>query len=119
MQRHIFLDADRVRAQMGERMEALEDYQIDRAKVPSVNAANRTLLKTVGTKRVPEEQLRSIQVPVSLIWGRHDRVMPFRYAERASAAYGWPLYPIEEAGHLPFVEQPVAFEAALREILGS
>jgi pimeloyl-ACP methyl ester carboxylesterase len=117
MQRQVFLDADRVRAQMGDRLEMLEDYQIDRAKQPSVNAANRTLLRRVGTKQVPEEQLRTIDVPVAMIWGRRDRVMPFKYAERASASFGWPLYPIEDAGHLPFVEQPAAFVAALRAIL--
>jgi pimeloyl-ACP methyl ester carboxylesterase len=117
MQRQIFLDADRVRAQMGDRLEVLEDYQIDRAKQPSVNAANRTLLRRVGTKQVPEEQLRTIEVPVAMIWGRRDRVMPFKYAERASASFGWPLHPIEDAGHLPFVEQPAAFEGALRAIL--
>ena len=43
--------------------------------------------------------------------------MRFRYAERASAAYGWSLYPIADAGHLPFVEQPEAFESALRAAL--
>lgn len=117
MQRQTFLDAARVRAQMGDRLEVLEDYQIDRAKQPSVNAANRTLLRKVGSKQVPDEQLRKIQVPVSMIWGRRDRVMPFKYAERASASFGWPLYPIEDAGHLPFVEQPAAFEGALRAIL--
>jgi pimeloyl-ACP methyl ester carboxylesterase len=117
MQRQIFLDADRVRATMGDRLEALEDYQIDRAKQPSVNAANRTLLRKVGTKQVPDEKLRTIEAPVAMIWGRRDRVMPFKHAERASASFGWPLYPIEDAGHLPFVEQPAAFEAALRAIL--
>ncbi len=114
LQRQIFRDADRVRAAAGERLAALEDYQIDRARQPSVSAANRTLLREVGTKPVPAGQLRKIRVPVAMIWGRQDRVMPFRYAERASAAYGWSLYPIDDAGHLPFVEQPVAFEAALR-----
>jgi pimeloyl-ACP methyl ester carboxylesterase len=117
MQRQIFLDADRVRAQMGVRLEALEDYQIDRTKQPSVNAANRTLLRKIGTKQVPDEQLRRIAVPVGMIWRRRDRVMPFKYAERASATFGWALYPIEDAGHLPFVEQPAAFDAALRAIL--
>ena len=117
LQRQIFRDADRVRAAAGERLHALEDYQLDRARQPSVNAANRTLLRQVGTKQVPKEQLRRVDVPVALIWGRHDRVMPFRHAERASAAYGWPLYPIEDAGHVPFVEQPKAFEAALRSSL--
>jgi pimeloyl-ACP methyl ester carboxylesterase len=117
MQRQLFRDADRVRAAAGKGIEAVEDYQIDRARQPSVNAANRTLLRQVGTKPVPDEELRGIRVPVEMIWGRHDRVMPFRYAERASAAYGWPLYPIDDAGHLPFVEQPQAFAAALRTAL--
>jgi pimeloyl-ACP methyl ester carboxylesterase len=117
LQRQIFRDADRVRTAAGERLEALEDYQIDRAREPTVSAANRTLLRAVGTKPVPAEELRRIHVPVALIWGRQDRVMPFRYAERASAAYGWSLYPIDDAGHLPFVEQPLAFEAALTAAL--
>ena len=117
LQNQIFRDADRVRAAAGERLEALEDYQIDRARQPSVNAANRTLLREVGTKQVPDAELRRIEIPVAMIWGRHDRVMPFRYAERASARFGWPLHAIDDSGHLPFVEQPVAFEAALRQSL--
>jgi pimeloyl-ACP methyl ester carboxylesterase len=117
MQNVIFLDGARVRAQMGERLAALRDYQIERAKQPSVNQANRVLLKTLGTKRIPDEELRRIRVPVAMIWGRHDRVMKFKLAERASTKFGWPLYAIEDAGHIPIVEQPAAFGAALREIL--
>jgi pimeloyl-ACP methyl ester carboxylesterase len=113
LQKQIFRDADRVRAAAGERLEVLEDYQIDRARQPSVNAANRTLLREVGTRPVSDDELRRLDVPVAMIWGRHDRVMPFRYAERASARYDWPLYPIEDAGHVPFVEQPAAFAQAL------
>jgi pimeloyl-ACP methyl ester carboxylesterase len=117
MQRQIFHDADRVRAAAGKGIEAVEDYQIDRARQPSVSAANRTLLRQVGMKPVSDEEIRGIRVPVELIWGRDDRVMPFRYAERASAAYGWPLHAIDDAGHVPFVEQPQAFAAALRAAL--
>jgi pimeloyl-ACP methyl ester carboxylesterase len=117
MQEVIFYDAQRVRAQMGERMTALLDYQIERAKQPTVRAANRTLLRTLGTKRIPDDELRRIAVPVSLIWGRHDRVMKFGIAERASRRFGWPLYPIDDAGHLPVAEQPAAFGEALRTIL--
>lgn len=117
MQRQIFFDVDRVRAQMGDRLPALQDYQIDRAKQPSVNAANRMLLRKVGTKRIPDDELRRIKVPAALIWGRHDRVMPIKHAQRASAKFGWPLYPIEDAGHIPMAEQPAAFGAALRAIL--
>lgn len=117
MQRQIFFDVDHVRSQMGDRLTALQDYQIDRAKQPSVNAANRTLLRKVGTRRIPDAELRKIRVPVALIWGRHDRVMPIKHAEQASAKFGWPLYPIEDAGHLPMAEQPAPFGAALRTIL--
>jgi pimeloyl-ACP methyl ester carboxylesterase len=116
-QRQVFFNAERVRAQMGDRLTAVVEYQIDRAKQPSVNRANRTLLRKVGTKRIPDDELRKIQIPVALIWGRHDRVNNIKHAERASAEFGWPLYAIENAGHVPFVEQPAAFGAALTEIL--
>jgi pimeloyl-ACP methyl ester carboxylesterase len=56
-------------------------------------------------------------VPTTLIWGRQDRVMRLRIAEKASARYGWPLEVIEDAGHLS-LEQPEAFRAALRAALG-
>jgi pimeloyl-ACP methyl ester carboxylesterase len=117
MQRQIFLDAGRVRAQMGERLVALQDYQIERAKQPSVKEANRKLLRNVGTKPIADDDLRKIKIPVALIWGVRDRVMPFKYAERASKKFGWRLFPIEDAGHLPLAEQPAAFGAALREFL--
>jgi len=116
-QRQVFLDIDNVRAQMGDRLTAIRDYQVDRAQQPSVNAANRALLRKIGTKRIPDEELRKIKVPVALIWGRRDRVMSIKQAERASRKFGWPLYPIEEAGHVPMVEQPAEFSAALRAIL--
>ena len=116
-QRQVFLDIDHVRAQIGDRLTAIRDYQVDRAQQPSVHAANRTLLRKVGTKRIPDNELRKIKVPVALIWGRRDRVMSIKQAEQASAKFGWPLYPIEDAGHVPMVEQPVAFAAVLRAIL--
>jgi pimeloyl-ACP methyl ester carboxylesterase len=117
MQRQIFFNVDRVREQMGERLAALEDYQLDRAKQQSVNAANRVLLRKIGTKPIPVDDLRKIKMPVAMIWGRHDRVMPLKYAERATAKFDWPLHVIEDAGHIPMAEQPAQFGAALRAVL--
>ncbi len=117
MQNVIFYDAHRVRAEMGDRMTALLDYQIERAKQPTVRTANRALLRMLGTKRIPDDELRRIAVPVSLVWGRHDRVMKFEIAERASRKFGWPLFPIDDAGHIPVAEQPAAFGEVLRTIL--
>ena len=52
-------------------------------------------------------------MPVALIWGRNDRVMRFRIAEEASARFGWPLYLLDDCGHVSSVERPQAFVEAL------
>jgi pimeloyl-ACP methyl ester carboxylesterase len=78
-----------------------------------VGAANRQLLRRIDTRRIPDNELRNIRVPVALIWGRKDRVMRFRIAQKASARFGWPLYPVD-AGHIPMAERPDALFEALR-----
>jgi len=115
--RQIAVDPARVRALLGERWEASQAYLLDLARTPSVRAANRRLLRELGTKRIPPQELARITVPTSLIWGRQDRVMRLRIAEAASARYGWPLHVIEDAGHFS-IEQPEASRAALRAALG-
>jgi pimeloyl-ACP methyl ester carboxylesterase len=111
--RQVFVDPERARAGWGDHWAAFEEYHIDRAAQPSVGAANRELLRRMGVRRIPSDQLREIDVPVALIWGRNDPVMRFRIAEKASAQFGWPLYPIDECGHVPHVERPEAFVDAL------
>jgi len=115
--RQVTVDPSRVRALLGERWEASQAYNLDRARTPSVRAANRRLLRELGTKTIPPHELARIAVPTSLIWGRHDRVMRLRIAEAASVRYGWPLHVVEDAGHFA-LEQPQAFRAALRAALG-
>jgi pimeloyl-ACP methyl ester carboxylesterase len=116
--RQVAADPDRVRALMGDRWEASQAYSLDRARTPSVRAANRRMLRELGTKTIPPEDLARIAVPTALIWGRHDRVMRLRIAEEASARYGWPLHVIEDAGHFS-IEQPDASREALRAALGN
>jgi pimeloyl-ACP methyl ester carboxylesterase len=117
--RTVAFDADDVRAQSARRYPTLQDYLIERVRRPDVRAADRALWRTVGTRRIPDRELLGIAVPVSLIWGRHDRVTPLAHAERASATFGWPLHVIDRAGHLPFVEQPAAFTAAFGAAAGN
>jgi pimeloyl-ACP methyl ester carboxylesterase len=116
--RQIAVDPARVRALMGQRWAASQPYTLDRPRTPSVRAANRRLLRELGTKPIPPQDLARITVPTSLILGRHDRVMRLRIAEAASARYGWPLHVIENAGHFS-AEQPEAFRAALQAALGN
>jgi pimeloyl-ACP methyl ester carboxylesterase len=115
--RQIAVDPARVRALTGARWAASQAYLLDRASTPSVRAANRRMLRELGTRTIPREDLARIAVPTALIWGRHDRVMRVRIAEQASARYGWPLHVVEDAGHFS-IEQPEAFRAALRAALG-
>jgi pimeloyl-ACP methyl ester carboxylesterase len=115
--RQVVVDPARVRALQGERFQASQAYLLDLARTPSVRAANRRLLRELGTKAIPPQELARITVPTSLVWGRHDRVMRLRIAEAASARYGWPLHVIEDAGHFT-IEQPEAFREVLRVALG-
>jgi pimeloyl-ACP methyl ester carboxylesterase len=116
--RQVAVDPTRVMVLMGERWEASQAYMLDLARTPSVRAANRRLLRELGTRAIPPGELARISVPTTLIWGRHDRVMRLRIAEAASARYGWPLHVIEDAGHF-VAEQPEAFGRALRTALGT
>ena len=116
--RQVAVDPDKVRAMMGERWEASQAYNLDRARTPSVRAANRRMLKELGTKTIPPAELARIAVPTTLIWGRQDRVMRLKIAEAASVRYGWPLQVIEDAGHF-VAEQPEAFRRALRAALST
>ena len=110
----VFVDPERAQAGWGENWAAFEEYHIDRASQPSVGTANRQLLRRMGVRRISLGQLRKIEVPVALIWGRNDPVMRFRIAEKSSVQFGWPLYPIDDCGHVPHVERPDAFVDALR-----
>jgi pimeloyl-ACP methyl ester carboxylesterase len=118
-QRQVFFDPERVQAQRGDRADAFRGYHIDRTSQRSVRAANRELLRRMGVRRIPAEQLARIRVPVALIWGRNDRVMRYRIAENASARFGWPLYPLDECGHASVIERPDAFLAALRAAMAT
>jgi len=116
--RQVAVDPARVRALLGERWPASKAYLLELARTPSVRAANRRLLRELGTRTIPPEELARLAVPTALVWGRHDRVMRLRIAERASVRYGWPLHVVEDAGHFSG-ERPEAFRAALRAALGA
>jgi pimeloyl-ACP methyl ester carboxylesterase len=45
--------------------------------------------------------------------------VPLRVGEVASSTHGWRLHVIEAAGHVPHIEQPDAFLAALRPAVES
>ena len=82
-----------------------------------MSKATGQLVRRIAARRIPQEQLASITVPVALIWGTGDRLMRFTIGERAAQAFDWPLYPIEECGHGPHIERPGAFIEALEKAI--
>jgi pimeloyl-ACP methyl ester carboxylesterase len=111
--RHCALDLDRVREGFGDLWEPFRDYNVNRARTPSVRAAIEALMRDFGFAAIPAAELERVAVPTTLIWGREDIAMPLGIAERASARYGWELRVIERCADAPLLEQPAAFVRAL------
>jgi len=64
------------------------------------------------------DDLGAAGVPVLLLHGRHDYVVPVGFAEELAPGHSAPTLRIfEESGHQPFVEEPRAFVAAIGEWL--
>jgi pimeloyl-ACP methyl ester carboxylesterase len=110
--RQCSFDLDGLREQMGDRWDPFVSYNLDLARAPSTKAAGR-MFRALGVPRIPEEDLSGIEVPTTLIWGRHDRALRLPIAEAASARYGWPLHVIDDCADDPPRDQPEAFLSAL------
>jgi len=112
-------DLDRVREELGQRWAPYATYAVELAGTPSVQAAMGGLIGQFAAAPIPPADLARIDVPTTLIWGRHDLATPLRIAEVAGARYGWPLHVIEGAGDDPPLDQPDAFLDALRAAIGT
>lgn len=110
-------DFDALRRRPDVRWELMKAYNLDRARTASVSVALQALMEAFGFAAIPEDVLAQIATPTSLIWGRHDSIVPLSVAEAASARYRWPLHVIENAGNEPAIEAPDAFLRALRTAL--
>jgi pimeloyl-ACP methyl ester carboxylesterase len=111
-----FLDAARTRRRDEAWYDAFMAYGLSRGATPQVKRTMRQLIK-VGAKQIPDADLQGIDPPVALLWGKRDRMAPLRIAELASAKFGWPLHVVDDAGHVPHIEQPEAFLHALQAAL--
>jgi pimeloyl-ACP methyl ester carboxylesterase len=62
--------------------------------------------------------LRSLRMPVGVIWGAQDRTVPPRHAEAIRAERpDVEMVTIDRAGHVAMIERPQAFTAALEGLL--
>ena len=63
-----------------------------------------------------DARLSSLTMPVTLIWGAHDGLLPLAYAEVLhDRIKGSTLHVIDEAAHIPHRQAPAAFLKIVRE----
>ncbi|MDA8586419.1 alpha/beta fold hydrolase [Rhodobacteraceae bacterium] len=71
-----------------------------------------------GAASSQAERYAGINLPVALIWGEEDTVTPPSQAQALQAALGdAPIYWLDDVGHIPQIEAPVAFHDVLGKAL--
>jgi pimeloyl-ACP methyl ester carboxylesterase len=115
-ERFALLDRERTRRRDPAWFDSFSAYTLSRAQVPHVKRTMSALVKA-GTTRVPDAELQRIGIPAALLWGRHDRMARLSLAGAASSRLGWPLHVVDDAAHVPHVEQPERFVDLLTGIL--
>jgi 2-hydroxymuconate-semialdehyde hydrolase len=113
--RFALFDLDANRRRDPEWFAAFDAYTRSQASLRHVKRTMRRLIGT-ETKQIPEADLRRIAVPTTLLWGRHDRMVPLALAQGVATRLGWPLHVVDGAAHAPHMEQPEAFAAELSAI---
>ena len=116
--RFALLDRDATRQRDPDWYDAFAAYTQARAQVPHVKRTMRRLVSS-ETKPIPDADLSKIDVPTTLLWGRHDRMAQLSIGEAAASQHGWPLHIVEHAAHAPHIEQPEAFVDTLSAIVTS
>jgi 2-hydroxymuconate-semialdehyde hydrolase len=115
-ERFALLDLDATRQRDPEWFRAFDAYNRAQARRRHVKRTMNRLV-TDQTKPIAAADLARIDAPVSLLWGRHDRMVPLSIGQAAAKNHGWPLHVISDAGHAPHVETPERFVAALAVLL--
>ena len=86
----------------------------------ALRAAQTALAETLFPDGVQgfdlSERLSRIECPARILWGRSDRIIPWRHALAAPGRVALHLFP--GLGHLPHVERPEAVAALLRAPAG-
>ena len=116
--RQCSFDLDRLKQEMGERWSPFAAWNLELARAPGARDAGR-LFRRLGVPRIPDAVLDRIDVPTTLIWGRHDRATRLKVAERVSTRRRWSLHVIEDCADDPPRDAPEAFLAALRSALAA
>lgn len=96
------------------------DFVLDDVVRQSAEGPLARLAETAGEmdRFVLDGRLDELDVPVDLLWGASDRMMPLSYAERVRGGLSRAcLRELPRCGHVPQQECPAAFASALGGLL--
>jgi pimeloyl-ACP methyl ester carboxylesterase len=65
------------------------------------------------------ENWQALDLPLAFLWGDRDTATPLAQGQRLADLTGAPLVILEEVGHIPQIEAPAEFKAALLAALSS
>jgi pyruvate dehydrogenase E2 component (dihydrolipoamide acetyltransferase) len=111
--RHLFADEQQVTRQLAE--DVLAYKRLD-GVTQALHTLAETLLDGDMQRTDSAAALTAIGgvVPVSVVWGSEDRIIP---AAQADAVAGAARYLIDGAGHMPHMERPAEVQAAIEETI--
>ena len=93
-------------------------YNVACAQLPAKKAAAKGIMSAMSGK-IPRGELEKIDIPVTLIWGRHDNASNLKVAVRTSKKYGWALSIIEDTRDDPKLEKPDEFVQAIESMMAN
>lgn len=76
-----------------------------------------SLLDGPRQQTLPLDEIATLGLPVRLVWGRQDRVLPVSQTQAVPGAFA--LHLLEGVGHMPHLEAPGAIARILREQAGA
>ena len=96
----------------------IADYLVDAMLNDAAKMPQARVLQAGVIFAVVDSRLHEITMPVTLIWGANDGLLPIAYAEALRKHLpGSTLHIIDKAAHIPHRQAPAEFTRLLREAL--
>ncbi len=93
-------------------------YLVDAVLRDAATMPQARVLQAGVVFAVVDTRLHDITMPVTMIWGAHDGLLPLAYADALRAHLpGSTLHVIDSAAHVPHRQAPAEFTRILREAL--
>jgi pimeloyl-ACP methyl ester carboxylesterase len=97
--------------------DAIDDF-IKRMTQPNAKMAFMSTILALKNTPPITERLSNIIVPTLLIWGKHDTMIPVKYAnDYATSIKNCQLEIMENCGHTPHIEEPIKFSQSVLNFL--